>query len=372
MAEQLNLNQRSRIAKLTATAVATFLASFLMVVVPVGSSSGAPSSALKWVESGPKVVKNPSGYDAVSCVGKHCVVIDSSIARGVGWMGYSPIQVFATSNSGSTWTKGTIPANVVNETSVVCVTTLNCLMFAALGDQQVMLGSRNGGQSWTVLKLPLNFRPISSSCISQTNCVVVGLDPNGKSEIFRTNGLGTMWRKLGASPVTPGTLDMVACSSATSCIVVSTDHTAMFATSDGGAKWRAVSTPNGFSLTGLIYCPAANQCVMVGDAMTAVSVNGGVSWKKSPLPADVSLYGVSCLASTNCVAVGDTSRNHTYSQSAVVIYQSSNGGVSWKQDALATKYPGGLMAVSCTTLRCTVVGHRISSNSASDLLFSGS
>lgn len=196
-------------------------------------------------------------------------------------------------------------------------------------------------------------------------CVAVGAYYYGQPErTLAELWTGTAWR-LQASP--DGRLAAVSCAAPGRCLAVGAPVLA-----ESGGRWRVVA---GTSDMGAVSCAGtgAGGCVAVGSAQgTPVFATwDGRSWhtgtmRMPPSPAyDVNVFGVSCAAADNCVAVGGYSnemaarpnpdlRNETLAEQW--------DGRAWRVlPAVNVSHDNGLTAVSCAAPDdCTAVGENAS------------
>jgi len=157
----------------------------------------------------------------------------------------------------------------------------------------------------------------------------------------------------------------ISCPSALNCWVVS-DQTANFgpggggvlATTDGGAVWKRQRLPSDTSGLFGISCVTTLDCEAVGgtpldDAAVVGTTNGGATWVAQSLPAGTPsgpLGSISCLSASDCWTVGG--------DAAGSVAVTSNGGATWTDQTL----PSGtwvMTGVSCVSVSdCLAVGYR--------------
>ena len=332
------MRKRNHIFLLSSSSVRLCLAA---AVVVLGAADAAPAEAL---------------LTAVSCT-------SSAACIAVGQTGaYVPI---AERWDGRIWLVQTIPnpsaEGQTNLTGVSCTSTKNCIAVGYYapplphsGDEgDFPFAERWDGSRWTIQStppLPAWFhdgRPVAVlsgvSCTSSTDCIAVGSysshSPAASTMPLAEHWDGTRWtvQKTALPPNPPldaigrgGSLDAVSCLSSADCTAVGHVGGAggTFAERWDGNAWLAETT----------YDPPG-------------SYNGY-------------LNGVSCTASTFCVAVGSFERPENGSPVRPLI-EGWNGN-TWStqhvaQPVDATRDPSraytNLIAVSCTSSStCTTVG----------------
>lgn len=168
---------------------------------------------------------------------------------------------------------------------------------------------------------------------------------------------------------TPGVLNGAACN-ADSCVAVgfsgASSGGSLFVnpkgavgraliSSDGGRIWSVGDLPPGTGALESVSCVTSSQCVAVGYAGSSgpadigaalYSTNGGTSWQDAVLPAGtLPLESVSCPSPSRCVAVGN--RASLSSAGELAVY-STDSGKTWTTAQLPTGVTG-ISAVSCAS-----------------------
>jgi hypothetical protein len=187
------------------------------------------------------------------------------------------------------------------------------------------------GSAWSIVTSPnatgSNNYLESVSCVSASDCVAVGYTNTGSG----TETLVMVWDGSAWSIVTSpnaGTsndrLYSVSCVSATECVAVgyadigdNVYETLVMVWN--GSAWSIVTSPNAGTIDDSLYsvsCVSATECVAVGSTWTGsanetlVMVWDGNAWSIVTSPnASTSLdmlFSVSCASATECVAVGIT------------------------------------------------------------------
>jgi len=161
-----------------------------------------------------------------------------------------------------------------------------------------------------------------------------------------------------------------------------------------GSSWSIVSTPDGTNggtatanqLYG-VTCVASNDCWAVGEMLNGsgyydmlIEHWDGTSWTISPAPAnptgeDNLLFGVACTSSTNCFAVGyvcdgtqtNTSDCATSNGSEEVLIEGWNG-TSWALAAQGQGAESALQGISCSATECWAVGFTTATSTTEPLI----
>lgn len=189
-----------------------------------------------------------------------------------------------TTDGGSTWMRGKLPAGQWSVGPAACPTTAVCFATA----RQVILSHPyvtyvpavllivDGGANWTEFQLPPGSPVLDSiSCGDADHCVAVGSmardakhpSLGGTTEAVSTANGGRTWKLTSITPSDGG--DRVACVSDEDCLVVSlhslgdfNDNTQVWSSTDGGATWnKAGSIPE----SGPVYL----SCSLIGTCVTS-------------------------------------------------------------------------------------------------------
>jgi hypothetical protein len=139
---------------------------------------------------------------------------------------------------------------------------------------------------------------------------------------------------------------------------------------DGGLDWQAAKFENGTPAAGIqsISCSTPTVCYGVGPgvntngafAFSVTTTDGGEIWTSMGDPINAgtsdSLYGVSCVSATECVAVGLDGAGGA--ASAAITTNGGEGQATpggWHAQNVAVGLP--LLSVSCpTTTMCLAAG----------------
>jgi hypothetical protein len=236
----------------------------------------------------------------------------------------------------------------------------------ATGGQASPLAATWNGHVWRLRPTPRlprwpNVTDLARvSCTGPRHCVAVsgygGAEPTETGAVEAWNGRS--WRLRAVFD--QSSLNGVACKNRTTCLAVGStspadDSWVPFAAARTGATWRTAPAPPGdtgdldTSLSG-VSCAATTLCMAVGDGMLIDQWTGS-AWKQLTTPGLGALNGVSCKDTTACVAVGQDGQP----AAAAMAWD----GTSWR--ALAPVRPAGpssLASVFCSApARCMAVGY---------------
>ena len=361
--------------------IAAFVAAAVMVAAAsVGSaaSTAAPSS---WtVATSPRVTL----LNGVSCASStFCVAVGLTLVPDLE---YTRPQIVTW--NGTTWSLTPTPKKSVDSglASVSCISASDCV---AVGEYDGGAGGRGyralsetwNGTSWSIVASPNRTTEDNGlygvSCTSASNCVAVGYysyDSDGRETplalIERWNG--SAWSIVPAPARSNHSwLGGVSRNSSSSCVAVgeyetSSEYDKTLVEAWNGSDWSVVPSPNagtsspewGSSLLSVSLSTQATAWLLAVRAewnRPTIEPHRILEWTKwSLMPSSsVSGYldGVSCIAATECVAVGNL-------PCCVALIETLNGSV-WSvtpnpSDADALE---GLWGVSCVKSGiCVAVG----------------
>ena len=222
------------------------------------------------------------------------------------------------------------------------------------------------------------------SCGSSTACIAVGsyASSSGSSAPFAESRAGTTWT-LQNVPVPAGAVasffNAVSCVSATSCTAVgyltnSVGTHLPIAEHWDGTSWsvQPINGEPGASVTELwgISCVSSGACIAVGSyaassgRLTFAEAWDGNSWSVQSTPdppqSTAHLRGVACSSSTRCIAVGSSTSSYTGRTSTLAEHWD---GTTWRIQSMPNL--GGvaeLSSVACFTAifwgtSCIAVGY---------------
>ena len=165
----------------------------------------------------------------------------------------------------------------------------------------------------------------------------------GSAVAFYLLGLGVM-DGAGAAVVAHAALEAVACPTATECVAVGGSQDHLLISEDAGRSWSARSYPDGHYLYG-IACVSSTRCIAVGDAGTIlISGNGNQTWTPVSSGTTEPLSSVSCPGGERCYAVGDGG----------TVLATDNSGMSWEDMTSDSSVIDGACGTP-TTIQCVDV-----------------
>ena len=228
------------------------------------------------------------------------------------------------------------------------------------------------------------------SCFSATSCVAVGDDANGQGIYSIGTQASGSWT-WSTSAVIPsnssggGAFFGVSCASANSCVAVGGDSGfpgqeiySVGTATNGTWTWSTAAVVGADSSGGGtlfdVHCISATSCVAVGQDNAAQSVStigseagGQWTWSRTTVVAPDSsgagfLFGISCVSTTSCVAVGGDGDNQTIYSSGTA----TNGTWMWSVSTVVTADSSGggnFIGVSCLSASsCVAVGQDAANN----------
>ena len=327
---------------------------------------GTDNGIIATTDGGAQWFTEPLPAPALDTVsGVSCANSNDCVAVGMSSSGDEAAA--NTTDSGQTWTISTISSATPGQdlTSVSCYTASDCVAVGRAGSSTTILGTQDGGMTFTADNLPTgagSLDAVSCSTLASTsvNCVAVGAATSGSIGTILYSSDASTWSVATVPRKTPP-LTAVACvTSDCSAGGSASGFASTMTTSSGGTSWTTRSLPAGIDGVYSESCPVANEClVAVYDGGTSAP---GVLVRTSTeshvyFPTRVGyLYGISCASSTNCEVVGST--NSDPSTGLVLI--TADGGSTWEQVTLPSQPNGAsytLMAIACTTTtRCIASG----------------
>jgi photosystem II stability/assembly factor-like uncharacterized protein len=296
--------------------------------IAVGADAGGNGTASLTVDGGQSWTDAtvPSGtpkLDAIACG-------DSTRCVAVGRGG-----ALSTTDGGSTWALDQIPSADTTLLGVACPTALVCVAVGiAPNPTEAFKGlvalTADGGLTWSTPTLPAVTPALGGvACLTASTCAAVG------AGILTTADAGNSWH-LQPFNGGPGAFQSISCPTSQRCVALGPNPGGIAdpsapadaaLTTDGGSKWNLLPMPSGSSTLEQIACSSASLCLVggatnVGEAPFVVSGDGGSTWKATVTPAHMTaISGISCPGPTTCVVVGRAAANP--------ITASTTDGVTW-------------------------------------------
>ncbi len=350
-------------------------------------SGRSRQSVLKTPHCAKRARKHPTGRQLLHKVGNLAISIVVGMATIATTIGAVSVTTAAQSEAASVTTSTPTPSWSIEQSypaaieyinDVSCTSTSFCMVVGSNLSSNYMASSYNG-TTWNNYSFPSGpptggFAVASYftgvSCSTASFCMAVGADPNG-NVAFLYNG--SSWTQVSFPNSTYTSMpDSISCTSSSFCMAIGGDSGAM-AFLYNGSSWKEESLPSGIigsSHSNDISCASPTFCMAVwvstsgstGITTAAVLSYNGSTWKQVSFPSGVSLYSISCVSSSFCMAAGDNSSNGT-----VVL---SYNGSTWKQVSL----PSGITlgSVSCPTITFCMAAGDNSSNNTVVLSYNGS
>jgi hypothetical protein len=302
-----------------------------------------------------------------------CVAIGDCTAVG-GDSNSQPI--YETETSGQWGTPTEVPSGPGSFTGVSCSSLGNCTAVGNDGDSPMSVSQTDGvwgtPQPFLVGQSGTSGSFTAVSCSSAGNCTAVGGDSNGQPTYdAETSGVWGAVTELTASG--GGTFTGVSCSEPIDCSAIGNNGSEdpIFSTESAGYWGTPTVLPDSTSLNvNGVSCISAGNCTAVGVAsgdggqgssIYITQTNGtwtGPTTLAAPGSTDFgALYGVTCIDSTDCTAVGES--NSPEVGIGVPIDVTEAGGI-WGSPTALSGTPAGtgrLDGVSCSDASdCTAVG----------------
>lgn len=289
-----------------------------------------------------------SGLEAVSCAFRSvCEAV--GFTDGSGCCTAEGAVAFHTTNAGASWRPQALPKGTLELDGVSCPALASCRAVGyagsknAYGEATPMSGTADylapGINKWARGRVPVGILTLSGSTCASTLCQVFGENTAGSAVAYRIID-GRTWRPdalpKGLRSVT------VSCSTASRCVALAQDGGALVAlvSSDAGSSWtrRKLPTAMAEGFVAGLSCPTLSRCTAIGedstgDALPAVSSDGGIHWRAGPPLRGVSPFIVDCPTGLRCYGLGGGGPSLV----------STDGGLHWRSaggDGIA--YPFGL------------------------------
>jgi hypothetical protein len=323
---------------------------------------------------------------AVSCVRANlCFAVGYDTARGSAGQRSVSAQW-----NGSSWRVVPTPDPVTGDGSTVelsdvsCASSIRCVAvgsYSTGSGRSTPLALNWNGQSWEQLELHLPSGVTGGGltgidCPTARVCVAVGTQTGDEDTAPVTAYVDGMTVELGSAAARDdvAVLVSVSCTSTTACTAVGHSSSDIWdrtlVETLAGSDWTIVDSPDRDEFNNDLFaisCTSAASCLAVGQherggrTRTLAERWDGVSWQLSAAPnsADAfytGLYGVSCVADTDCVAGGARYVYAPPGQSFSARWHDGQWSVLTGGSAAGLK-PSTFAAVSCpSTTSCVAVG----------------
>ncbi len=294
----------------------------------------------RWKVASPEA---PPGSIGSGLSGVSCISARSCIAVGF-YFYYLPDKdtrnvAFSESWNGLAW-KMTKMAQAAGSSaapdSISCVSARRCLAVGELysPNRQTAFAERWNGTTWRMTRVSEPTRSVSDfssvSCASAKNCIAV--------DAYNAHALAQSWNgarwqilKVAAPATTGPSLSAVDCRTSAYCIATGghfpnpKDRAALVELWNG-KTWKSLKVPvpgQGWGNLSGVSCASTKSCLAVGEYHFGVYIDSGKAYAESwngkqwrlarvPTPpgakgsgSGATLVSVKCLASSDCIAVGD-------------------------------------------------------------------
>jgi len=324
------------------------------------------------VQPTPATGSSQSQLKAVSCSSaSECIAVGESLP-----------DTLTESWNGTRWSIVASPNPANSDGSaliaVSCTATTACMAvgdYASSSGTYAPLAMSFNGASWTI-QPPLNPSTIDAglfgvSCTSQSSCTAVGGSVSTKNpglllvEVWDGSTWSTQ-RPFQKRTALGSALDSVSCVSASFCMSVGTDEIDdPIADIWNGGSWKSTPAPAGNGGGGMfgVTCLTTTNCIAVGGSAIATDTDGlaeqwnGKVWTIMQMPpGDGELESVSCTSATACIAIGIE-----IGESGPAPLAESWNGTTWSVMTLPSLGAGSneteLNAISCSSPNsCVAVG----------------
>ncbi len=233
---------------------------------------------------------------------------------------------------GDLWlTRPTTTTHILN--GAACPSVSVCY---AVGNSGVILGSTDGGATWSGQSSGVTSALNAVACPSAATCYAVG----DGGVIRMTNTGGASWVSSSSGITT--NLESVTCPTSGTCYAAGAGGKILLLS---GSSWSTETTPVSSTLWG-ISCSDALTCTAVGSLGKILGTTDGTTWSAETRPTTLQLNGVSCPTSSFCAAVGVT---------GTIAISTGAGGGGWALQTSNTSQ--ALTGVACPSAsQCLAVG----------------
>ncbi len=286
-----------------------------------------------------RLLPNPAGKEKTALYGVSCASTSSCVAVGYYENNSGVVLSLVESWNGTEWKIQPMAEPPGSESGLLsdvsCTSTKACTAvgwYEPSAGVEVPWATRWNGKEWSAQTMPspngasLAY-PEGVSCASSNTCMLVGYYENSShAQIpFTEKWNGTEWA-VQATPTPSGSTGSVpvgvSCTSATACTMVgryetpSSERYLPLAERWNGTEWslQSAAIPSGSTNT-LLYgvsCVSTSVCTAVGVASHGALAEAwnGTEWivQATPNNGATLLEGVSCTSLVSCAAVGSTTK----------------------------------------------------------------
>jgi hypothetical protein len=222
----------------------------------------------------------PPGYLDCPTVSACYVMTETSLSRSGRPV---PEAVYFSRDGGESWSSLRLPAGFFSGTPLSCSSAVACAAGGAMTDGEgVFVSTSDGGHRWTVVPLPSKGQLVELACSSASSCD------------------GVMW--------SPARRTASARSSAT------TETESFVSTTDEGATWSVRRFPRDWRDTSL-SCPTGTVCVAAGyrpqapgtsfSVVVLFTTDRGMRWQAGRFqqPESHTVMPLVCASTSDCTAI---------------------------------------------------------------------
>lgn len=247
------------------------------------------------------------------------------ISASTGWITSQGATILRTTNSGVTWTAGTLPGATISANRDICF--IDASIGFVSGSDSVWK-TTNGGATWTGIG-PAGRRPGSAvAWFADANNGVVGVGDCLDTSItfYRTTNAGVSWDSVRYTSTTGTAVGGIAYQNGT--YVAACEGGKLWRSTDGGANWTYSNTgSNGWqediiASNGNLFIASANgtACGTAGGGVVLRSANGGSTWLTTNFATTI-MWGATMYSSTGGWSCGDNGK----------AFRTVDGGASWTE-----------------------------------------
>lgn len=286
---------------------------------------------------------------------------DSHRITNYGWqpralVGSPSVSSVVTTEGGTTWALYPVDADIPNDPRLLsCPTDAVC--YAAVGNGNVFLSTRDGGQTWARRQPPGTW-VVDLHCPAAEICLTVD---RSQGRVLVTADGGGSWQTSGTEQSVSEVLALD-CPTASQCYVVGGPaplESVIARTPDAGVTWQVVTTTQAIGLTD-IDCPTVDVCYATGVdgggsetsvGILLVTTDGGRTWTRRTDSSAPYIEEVRCTQANSCfVAIG-----------GLGWWRTTDGGQTWATSSAGL--PAGLalgMPICRTPESCfAVIDNRV-------------